>query len=250
MKRFLCSLLLLAVLLPSRADEPTQRFADAQRAYDEGRYGDALSTYDTLQREGWVASELFFNRGNTLARLGRTGEAVASFQLALLLDPRDADAEANLRFVTTGAGVPAPKRSLASHVFGSLAPTEWTALMTAAWWLGLLLAAAAFARTTRSRLFLRGATVAGLLLAASIAGRAWWWKEARAPAAVVIQAGAKALFAPVESATPHFETPEGLTVRALERNGDWLRVRHEDREGWLPRHAVKIVELAGGAQLR
>ncbi|HMP75773.1 MAG TPA: tetratricopeptide repeat protein [Kiritimatiellia bacterium] len=250
MKRLLSTLLLLAALLPVRAEEPTQRFTTAQRAYDEGRYADALAFYNTLHAEGWRAPELYFNRGNALARLGRTGEAVASFQQALLLAPRNADAEANLRFVTTGAGVPAPKRSLASHLFGALTPVEWTTLAAAAWWIGLLLATTAFALPTRPRSLLRGAAIAGVLLVASLSGRAWWWNEARAPAAVVVQSGAKALFAPVSSATPHFETPEGLTVRAVERNGDWLRVRHDGREGWLPRTAVQIVELAAAPTLR
>lgn len=215
----------------------------ARSAYDEGRFAEALALYDRLLASYPRSPEMHFNRGNALARLGRIGEAAAAYQRTLLLAPRDADARANLKFLRSGAGLPQPRDSLADRVIGALSASEWRALAIAAWWIGAALLVIGLLVTRAPRAV--RASGLGLLGVALIAAAGWgYWvaRDAR-PIAFVVEPGVKALFAPIPSATPHFDAPDGLAVRVLETSGEWVHVRDGAREGWIPRRAVEIARL-------
>jgi Ca-activated chloride channel family protein len=79
---------------PQRAAERFRR-PDWQAAarYQAGDYAAALAALD---RQGGEAD---YNRGNTLARLGRLEEALQAYDQALARDPGDADARANRELV-------------------------------------------------------------------------------------------------------------------------------------------------------
>ncbi len=234
---------LLLIIACAAFGAPDPRFDAARASYDEGRFADALALYDELTKDYPHSPEAHFNRGNALARLGRAGEAIAAFQRVLMIAPRDADARANLTFLRDAAGLPKPQPSLRDVTFGALSAREWKAIALAAWWLG---AAALAASLLMPRLpnIVRRAGVA-LLLAALVAGAGWghWRLRQRHPLAVVIAPGVQARFAPLADATPHFDAPEGLTLRVLEQSGAWLRVQEDRREGWIPREGVAILEL-------
>lgn len=73
--------------------------AQADSAYMDQRYSDAVSLYtQALQIDG-PNSVLYFNLANSYYRLNKTGYAVANYERALRLDPSNADARANLNFV-------------------------------------------------------------------------------------------------------------------------------------------------------
>src|SRR5262249_12348673 len=56
------------------------------------RYGDAVASFDHAVRINPRAAESWSNRGNILGELGRFDEALASFDRALAIDPGHADA--------------------------------------------------------------------------------------------------------------------------------------------------------------
>jgi tetratricopeptide (TPR) repeat protein len=229
-----------AAAAPAQSDP---RFDAARAAYDEGRFADALALYDELTAAYPRSPEAGFNRGNTLARLGRIGAAIAEFQRVLLLAPRDADARANLSFLRNAAGLPKPKVSFLDASLGALSASEWKMLALAAWWLGAAALVASLLLSKPPKVLSRAGLALLLIALAAASGWGYWQLKNRNPAAVVVASGAKARFAPLPDATPHFDAPEGVTLRVLEESGDWLRVREDRREGWIPRHAVQIVAL-------
>jgi Ca-activated chloride channel family protein len=93
-----------------RVLEAGERFADprwrAAAFYRAGQYAQAL---DALKTQTDVESR--YNRGNTLARLGRYDDAIAEYDAALLIDPGHADARHNrdllLRLTRPSAAVSA-----------------------------------------------------------------------------------------------------------------------------------------------
>ncbi len=66
-----------------------QSFEDALEAYDK-----ALTSEDILKQ-----SQSYYNRGNTLFRMGNLAESILAYKRALELNPDDQDAKYNLEYV-------------------------------------------------------------------------------------------------------------------------------------------------------
>ena len=97
MKMRLCLIILLtAVAFTANAGDDSA-FGKANRAYAEGRFEEAATGYENLIRSGNWNADLFYDLGNARYRLGDFGQAILNFERALALDPRHAEAEANLR---------------------------------------------------------------------------------------------------------------------------------------------------------
>lgn len=235
MKRLALAILLCLTLrgFSETQETPEARFEAAHQAYDDGQYANAIELYDALIAEQWRAPEIYFNRGNALARLGRTGEAIASYETALSLNPRDADATANLKFLREQAGLPAPEQSLLARLSVHYTSTEWRTAAQVLWWGFAALIAAYWLIGSRPYWLRQCALLTGLLLALSLAGFAYSWWQQRNPLVVVTKSDVHALFAPLPDATPFFDTPEGSTLRLVEQTGDWLRVRSGKQIGWI-----------------
>ncbi len=239
----LCLMIVCASLVSSlslAAESPETRFAQAAEAYTAGRYEEAATRYEELLSGGYFQSEVLFNLGNALFRLGRKPEALARYRESLHLQPRDPDIRANLELaVQTTGGLPSVETA-ASRLFGYLSPGEWAMLF----WLsyGLVLAPAFLQLALRKRGFwLRWALLPAALLALSFAGLLHGQRLRRHPEAVVLAAEHKALFAPMPDALPHFATPQGSVVRVLETQGTWCRVASGEREGWLPTETLRRI---------
>ncbi|MCS6772049.1 MAG: tetratricopeptide repeat protein [Kiritimatiellae bacterium] len=237
---------LSVVAPPAQAgdESPESRFDAAKQAYDNGNYSEAGRIFGELIREFPSEPALHFNLGNALARQGRVGEAMAAYLRALLLAPRDPDAQANVRFLRESRGLPSPADpSMLEYAFSRLSRDEWESAATASWWAGSALFILSLLMRGAPRLL---RSIGWLLLAVAlvaVCGVGYWiWYE-RQPWAVVTATGQQVLFAPLPDATPHFDVPEGFTLRVTATEGEWLRVQDGSRSGWLPQKAVQIVRL-------
>ena len=79
----------------SSADE---LYFEANRAYKEDRYQEAIDGYLRLIGNGYVNGHLYYNLGNAYFRSGQLGRAILNYKRAQLLIPRDADLNFNLRY--------------------------------------------------------------------------------------------------------------------------------------------------------
>ena len=114
----------------SSADGATDQAAvqSGNAAYRRQDYPAAAGWYQALIEEGLVSPQLFYNRGNTAAQLGFTGEAVLNYSKAFNWMPRDPDLRANFARVLPPGEHEAPPDS-----FG--APGRWIRLFTLGeWW--------------------------------------------------------------------------------------------------------------------
>lgn len=232
-------LLLAALVVTARAGEMENRFARARQAYDEGRYEEALAIYDALALDYPRIPEVHFNRGNSLARMGRIGPAIAAFERARLLAPRDPDIRANLKFLRERANLPPPQFSWLEGALNLASPLEWRSISVVGWWLGALCISLAWLAPGLPRAF-RSVGLALVTFSATSALVAH--KGSRLSTAIAVE-NTTVRFAPLPDATPHFEAPAGIRLRVLERQGDWVRVREANREGWLPASSVESIDL-------
>ena len=82
------------------ADTPSaeELYFEANRAYKEDRYPEAIDGYLELIGQGYVNGHLYYNLGNAYFRAGQLGRAILNYKRAQLLIPRDADLNFNLRY--------------------------------------------------------------------------------------------------------------------------------------------------------
>ncbi len=94
----------LAVCPPARAvaaSDAASRYNHAGALYRDGKFQEALETYESLVAAGVKNPDLFFNAANAAYRSNMIGKAVLYTERALRLAPSDKDALANLEFLNS-----------------------------------------------------------------------------------------------------------------------------------------------------
>jgi len=218
-----------------------QMFLEAGQAYDQNRLADAVRQYEELRDQGFRFPELFFNLGNARFRQGDLGRAIVNYRRAWVLNPRDPDTHANLRFAIQTAGVPEPVYRRMQRLLLRFSRREWKAIAVTSWWLAAVLGGCYLWTRARPGWLLRFVAVLLVLLAAAAGGILSWDRLGRAPEVVVLGKGREALFAPLEGSTAHFALPEGTIGRVVEKSGNWVKIACGGQEGWIQAaHGVPV----------
>jgi tetratricopeptide (TPR) repeat protein len=244
--------LLAGAALPARADadavSPQTAFFQGNQAYAAGRYDEAIGAYRSVRDAGYESGALDFNLGNALFKDGQLGAAIASYERARRLLPRDPDVRANLSYALELAQVaeePMPLWQRLVFPFAARATGNELAVLASLCWWAFWLVLAARLLLPRLRLALgRAAWVAGglyLALAASL-GLRLADLELRDSAVVTAAGSSSVRFEPSATGTEHFPVSPGTPLDVTEERDDWLQVRRADgRRGWIPRAAVERV---------
>ena len=93
-RKSVASIAVLLMLLPMAANAATK--ADADSAYVNGNYQEAIKVYESLLKQG-ESAELYYNLGNAYYRTENITRAVLNYERALLLSPGDGDIRFNLQ---------------------------------------------------------------------------------------------------------------------------------------------------------
>jgi tetratricopeptide (TPR) repeat protein len=237
---------LVAAAEPAPLADPAARAEQAGALYLAGDSEGAARGWRALVDEGWESAGLHFDLGNALLRLGHRGRAIASYQRALLLEPGDADAQANLeqaRAQNVDRLVGEAQPPLHDRVVARTPAGAALALFGISWsafWILLWLRS----RSSRSaRRWLGPAALLAALLAvgggALLAGKA---ADRRTPAAVVIAPVSPVREGPSRTLKAAFELHEGTTVRIIEAQGEVARVRLlNGLEGWVASADLEVI---------
>ncbi len=73
-------------------------YFEANRAYKENRYQQAIDGYLELLGRDYVNGHVYYNLANAYVRSGQLGKAILNYERAKVLIPRDADLKFNLRY--------------------------------------------------------------------------------------------------------------------------------------------------------
>jgi tetratricopeptide (TPR) repeat protein len=224
-------------------------FGNANRAYVEGRFDEAIKRYEALVSAGVVHEDLFYNLGNAYFRSGKIGAAIFNYERALRIDPSMTDARYNMEVA---------REVVAERVVDRLKGAE-----TEPWWvrlatffsisqltigliaLDLLFFALLIAVRFLATGFLRTALIAssGFALVALLGtflllrGHIYVLEEVHQGIVVadqvVIREGSDARSAEKGKLHP------GVRVSLHGRDAGWLRIRLANgMEGWVPESAI------------
>ncbi len=96
----LASLIIAATAPLIHAAQPAI-IQQADSAYTADNYIEAATLYQQAIDSLGTSTDLYYNLGNALYRMGKPGQAIVAYERALRLDPTNADARTNLEFVNS-----------------------------------------------------------------------------------------------------------------------------------------------------
>jgi tetratricopeptide (TPR) repeat protein len=239
----LCLTAAVAAAPRAAAADRTTRFEHANAAFAAGDYGAARKGFSEILKDDGPSAPLLFNLGNASLRAGDIGEAVLSYERALLLAPRDQDIRANLRQARKAANLPIPEEDTWMRTVRLLTTNGWAWLASGALdaLCGALLASRLLrgdARRAGVRRALRAvaASAATLLL---VAGAACATRLRELDRAVVLGADPTLRVAPYPSATVSSDLAPGEIVRVERMHQGFALVRTgAGKSGWLSGDSV------------
>ena len=221
-------------------------FSAANKLYALGKFADAAQGYEKILVAGVQSPALLFNYANAEFKSGHLGKAIAAYQQAVQLSPRDAELRANLSFVRNQVPGAAIRMGPWQNWLDMLTLNEGALLTAVLLWLtfGLLVARQIRPKLVpKLRTLTRVSVVAMLFSGAVLALQAANHFNTRT--AVVIADNATARSGPFEDAQSAFIARDGAELSVLASRDDWVQVTDgSGKSGWLP---VKQVEILPGA---
>ncbi|MGL5683834.1 MAG: tetratricopeptide repeat protein [Marinifilaceae bacterium] len=242
MKSLLFVFILSVISLVSRADN-TQLTQQAEQQYQTGDYAAALTTYQEIESSGVESTNLYYNMGNCLYKLGENTQAILYYERALKLDPTNKSAIYNLELAQRATvdkihNIPEFFLLRWYQSARNLLSIDGWAYVASSLFIVFLVFVGMFIYSPSSRFkkmgFIGGFVVAGFMVwAMIIAHRQNAEYEARAYA-IVTTPSVVVRGAPDGSGTELFVIHEGLKVRVVEELGTWYNIRLSDgNEGWI-----------------
>lgn len=239
-----------SVVLAGPGPDPLRLMAEGNQAYTEGDLEVALARYQEARDLGADSASLHFNLGNTHARRGELGRAIASYLRAERRAPRDTDIHRNLAWVRqhtrdlelAGDGLP-PVIAQLDRLAHLLAVREWGWLLLLLSWAASGILAWSLSRggfDPPLRRTLIGLLVVLVITAAVTATR--WYEEHGRQEAVVVAAEVEVRSGPAETFPVVFRIHDGLTLVVRGERGGWSRVGlGGDWVGWVPAGTLEAV---------
>ncbi len=231
---FLCLAVGLSVRAAPQPDGQSGSFDAANRLFEQGKFSEAISSYQALLEHPQRSAALYFNLGNAYFRNGQIGQAIASYRLAERLAPRDPDVRANLRFARESIGAEPPPFSRWDRWLRLLTLNQQTYVTASFFWACLLLLAGR-QLWPEQRVFRTAASFCGVattILATWLAVSVQ--RQIRTTTAVVIAKDSAIRYGPFEESQSFSKLHDGTELAVLNRKENWLQVRDATmRTGWV-----------------
>jgi len=249
--RALASLMVLLLGLAaslSGSDETTtlsRKFTDANQAYSNGNYAEAVRGYEELIKIVGPSADLYYNLGCAALKAGHLGVAVVNFHRAERLAPRDEDIRANLKFVQALSKAEGEEEN-EGNSFIIKTVLRWVFLLTdrevayfqlasLIWFAaGITFLALGYSGSLRQAVIVITAAGFFLLVVNSTIMGIHLYRDYYVHEAVVVKANAEARSGPGEDNMRVLVMPEGTLIRLRDTRGNWVLVSlPSGRSGWL-----------------
>ena len=233
------------------ADQKSYLFQNGNKAYQNGKYEEAISDYQQILKMGYESPELYYNLGNAYYKTHKIGPAVLYYNRALKLAPRDEDIRHNLELVNLRVVDRIPSIPELFYIryfksFRNLFGTGTLFWITAIFYvltilsivLALLVRNRGFRNVSRQLAWALG--IVFLVFAFTLGTKAW--AQTHTVEAVVLAQKVDVKSAPAKDGTLVFSLHEGVKVRIEQKTNGWFEIKLADgKEGWLPAKAVGII---------
>ena len=220
--------------------------AKAKSAYDSGNFAQSASLYSRLLQKVKNDPLLYYNCGNAYAKMGDDPRALACYERALRLSPRDRELRHNLALIRKRLLLPALERTpenpleVLVMVRDRFLPEEWGILFAA----GFLILGISIGMwiLLSSPFFLKWGGTGGLLLMLLSLLAILTILPGRYSGKEAVVTGEKTIVytLPSPKAPParSFLLKRGELVEIREKRKDWARIHLGHHEGWVLRKDI------------
>ncbi len=253
MKKFLLAVLLpLALPAASSAQVFDSLWNEANTAYINARYADAIEDYEAILAQGAEGENLYYNLGNAYFKSGMNAQAILNYNKALRINPNNEDAQYNLAIANTYVqdkidAVPvfflkrwttALRSGYSSNVWA-----VWSIVFFALTLACVIVYLLMHGIGWRKAGFF-GGIVAALLFTVTLSFAARQRREFRHPSeAVVMQSAVPVKGSPDAGSKDVFVLHEGTKVKIVSSLNDWREIRVADgNRGWLQVSAIEMID--------
>lgn len=248
-KIFTFGLLMTHVLF---ADPRSHLYEQGNQFYTEGKFNEALDTYQEIIRMGYENGPLYYNIGNCYYKLGDIGRAILFYERAKKLIPSDEDLKANLAIAQLSVVdqiEPSPDFILiqAANAFFHVIPKSLQFMLMLCSYV-LFMAFVILLLLSRSpqsrRIAYRLVWVSGLvfvIITVSFTGR--MLHEKKTSEAIILSEKVDVMSAPTsQGGVEAFSLHEGTKVRLDRSNEDWVEIVLPDRKvGWVKKDVLEAI---------
>ena len=243
------AVVLLVMLLPLSLQAATK--AEADSAYVQGNYHQAVSLYEEVLKKGQSA-ELYYNLGNAYYRLDEITRAVLNYERALQMAPGDADIRFNLQMAqskTIDKVVPESEMFFVTwyHAVVSMASVDgWAQLALVSLAVAIILA---LVYLFSDPVWMRkvGFFGAGAMLVLFLLGNLFAWQQKNARlnrrGAIIMEGTVPVKSTPAKDGTDLFILHEGTKVHITDNTmREWKEIRMPDgKQGWVETRQIEVI---------
>jgi len=226
-------------------------FEQGNTAYKAGNYQEALQWYQKILDQGFESGQLYYNMGNSYYKLNRIGKAILYYEKARKLMPDDPDLKFNLELANSRIidRIELPPRFFLFQYWDQIKSYftigQLSYLVLAFYLLTIsLLIFRLFVKRYRWLRWLNSLTVIlviltlfwGYILFSRYQG------SRKYKDAVVLNPAVTVRSAPSEDQTELFVIHEGLKVKLVDREGEWVKIILPDgKSGWMQQKELGVI---------
>lgn len=221
----------------------TTLFEEANSAYNDANYPEAITKYKTILESGNHSAAIYYNLGNAYYKSNEIGPSIYYFEKALQLSPNDDDIKNNLAFaknMTIDAIEPLPKTQLSKFVnsiTNLFTYDQWAWLAVIFGFLcviSFLLYQFAY-QTLKKRIYFLLSFITLILILGTVAIAFHQYDEAQQDRPAIVFAAETAVKAePNLRSEEVFTLHEGTKVQVLDTVDNWKKIRLIDgKTGWI-----------------
>jgi hypothetical protein len=216
-------------------------FNHACDLYEDGDFEAAAGQLESLAASGVRDADVYYNLGNCYYKQGELGKAVANYRRAMMLAPRDSDAEENLDLIRSFVGF---RDTTGSYGIGSIvaipldlvSPQEFAIAFYAAYYLAVL----TFLGVVLLRGNLQGKCMYTLVVLVAVAATAYGLSRhgisrfGGASEGVITAEGTEFMSGPGTAFDELVRLPDGVEIHLRARSGIWIEVELDTGDiGWV-----------------
>lgn len=236
---FLVLIGMLALAMPTFAED---LLASAEQLYRQGKFSQALSTYEQILKNYPKDPFVYYNIGNCYFKMGSKGLALANYYRAFKYAPRDADIRHNLALTRASCGekfVPAGVPEVVHKAYFSLSLPELTGLAYLLFWICCLATGCWILKRKGGKFVL-------LLGLCTLFTAGWWYTryqwENRA-LAVVASPVAEIRSGPGTNFPASASITQGHLVTIEDSKDNWYEVivKSQSLKGWVEKDSIERI---------
>ncbi|MDL2241343.1 tetratricopeptide repeat protein [Bacteroidales bacterium OttesenSCG-928-L03] len=243
---FILSLILLSANVWSQ-----NLVLQADSAYVDGRFSDAVALYEQAIDEQGTSAQLYYNIGNSYYRLNKVAPAILNYERALLLDPANEDIKFNLEIakLKTVDRIETPNRFFLIEGYTNmqnLFSTDTWSYIAIAGFILLIGCLVLFFFSRKAGIKKLGFYIGLLMLIVCILANIHAYrqqKELQAKnTAIIFSPTTTIKSSPDASGTDLFILHEGTKVKIKDKVGDWSEIETQDGNvGWIRSSEIEVI---------